>query len=63
MSTIYNEISSKGDPNKVIFLVGTHAEIATQPGMRQVNLEEVQKYAAIRKIRVKEISIKSHDEV
>jgi hypothetical protein len=61
--SISNEISSKGDPNKVVFLVGTHAELASEPGARQVSLEEVQKYAAIRKMRVREVEIKNYDEV
>jgi len=42
--------------------VGTNADKASQ-GLRQVSLEEVQKYAAVRRMRVKELSSKNREEV
>jgi hypothetical protein len=61
--SISNEISSKGHPKKAVFLVGTHAELAKEPGARQVTLEEVQKYVAIRRMRVREVEIKKYEDV
>jgi hypothetical protein len=43
--------------------VGTYAEPENQEFQRQVSYEEVQKYAAIRMMKVKEVFIKNFEEV